>query len=122
MCAPPRDNLDFQASHQKHQRKRVVFGILAEGSVLVLVITLGLWWIAHVGSDTPASQSEARAALADPIYGTGCPLAPTTLQKGSAQGVVVKKEEACARGDESHPMTSRRPGGGPAQRGHGAER
>jgi hypothetical protein len=53
--------------------------------------------------------------ISDPIYVAGCPLADTTLEKGSAGG-------GCSKEGASHPITSRQPGGGLVEHAHGAER
>jgi hypothetical protein len=102
------NNGSFQANHNNQQRLPIVFRLLAEGSVLLVVMASGWWGITTLGSD---SLQQMRY----PIYVAGCPLADTTLEKGSAGG-------GCSKEGVSHPITSRQPGAGPSEHAHGAER
>jgi hypothetical protein len=61
----------FQANHHKGQRLPIVLRLLAEGSVVVLVLALGWWGMATLGSSTLASQSETLTAKEPPIYVAG---------------------------------------------------
>ncbi len=108
MSATPLNNGGFQASHNNHQRLPIVARLLAEGSVLLVVMASGWWGMTTLGSDSLQPMSE-------PIYVAGCPLADTTLEKGSAGG-------GCSREGVSHPITTRQPGAGLSEHAHGAER
>ena len=108
MSATPLSDSSFQTTHNNHQRLPIVARLLAQGSVLLLVMASGWWGIATLGSD---SLQEMR----DPIYVAGCPLDDTTFEKGS-QG------EDCSREGVSHPISTRRPGAGLSEHAHGAER
>jgi hypothetical protein len=109
MSATPLNNASFQASHTNHhQRLPIVARLLAEGSVLLVVLAFGWWGMTTLGSDSLQQMRE-------PIYVAGCPLADTTLEKGSAGG-------GCSREGVSKPISTRQPGGGPSEQAHGAER
>src|SRR5829696_2151452 len=108
MSATQLNNGSFQASHNNQQRLPIVFRLLAEGSVLLVVMASGWWGMTTLGSD---SLQEIR----EPIYVAGCPLADTTLEKGSAGG-------GCSREGVSHPITSCQPGVELGGQAHGAER
>src|SRR3712207_6598732 len=106
------DNSSLKAPHHNQQRLPIVVKLSAQGSVVVLVITLGWWGIWNVGSSTLALQSESLAAHQDPIYVAGCPI-PDPLQKSSRRGGVVEGKGGCSEDDLSDLInTSRRPGGG----------
>jgi hypothetical protein len=82
MSATRLNNGSFQASHNNQQRLPIVFRLLAEGSVLLVVMASRWWGMTTLGSD---SLQEMR----EPIYVARCPLADTTLEKGSAGGSVL---------------------------------
>ena len=106
------DNSSLQAPHHNQQRLPIVVKLSAQGSVVVLVTTLGWWGIWNVGSSTLALQSESLAAHQDPIYVAGCPV-PDPLQKSSRRGGVEEGMEGCSEEDLSHLInTSRQPRGG----------
>ena len=56
----------------------------------------------------------------DPIYVAGCPV-PAPFEKSSARGS-VGEGRGCTEEGSTHPITSRRPGGGLVKDAHGAER
>src|ERR687896_827564 len=74
-----------QANHHKGQRLPIVLRLLAEGSVVVLVLALGWWGMATLGSSTLASHSETLAAMEPPIYVAGCPVVDA-LQQSAVKG------------------------------------
>jgi hypothetical protein len=82
-------------------------------------MTLGGWGMWNLGSDSLASQSDSLTAHPDPIYVVGCPV-PDPLQKSSTRGG-VGKGRGCTEEGSSHPITSRRPGGGLGGHLHAAE-
>jgi hypothetical protein len=86
---------------------------------VVLVMALGWWGMANLGSSTLASQSNSLTAQRDPIYVGGCPV-PDLLEKSSARGG-VGEGRGCTEEGSSHPITSRQPGGGLVEDAHGAE-
>jgi hypothetical protein len=110
----------FQASHHNQKRNNVVVRLLAEGSVVVLVMALGWWGMWSLGSYTLASHSDSLTAERDPIYVAGCPV-PDPLEKSSAQEG-VGEGRGCTEEGSSHPTTLRRPGGGLDGHAHGADR
>ena len=114
------DNSSFQASHYEEHRNHVVVRLLAEGSVVVLVIDLGWWGMVSLGSSTLAAESDSLAAQRDPIYVAGCPV-PDPLEKSSARGG-VGEGRGCSHEGSTHPITSRQPGVGLGRQAHGAER
>jgi hypothetical protein len=110
------DNSNLKAPHHNQQRLPIVVRLSAQGSVVVLVIALGWWGMADVGSSTLALQSKPLTAHQDPIYVAGCPV-PDPLQKSSRRGGVVEGKGGCSEEDLSHLInTSRRPRG--ALEGH----
>ena len=110
MSATRLNNASFQASYTKHhQRLPIVARLLAEGSVLLLLMASGWWGITTLGSNSIQQMRE-------PIYVAGCPLSDTALEKGSAGG-------GCSKEGVSHPISTRQPGGGlGSEPAHGAER
>lgn len=109
MSSTPLDNATLQeASSLKERRVNIVVRLLAESLVMVLLMASGWWGMMTLGGDS-------LQAMRYPIYVAGCPLADTTLEKGSAGG-------GCSKEGVSHPMTSRQPGGGIGEHAHGAER
>ena len=97
-----------------------VVRLLAQGSVVVLVIAFGWWGMWKVGSDTLSSQRDSLTAERSTIYVAGCPV-PDPLKKSSARGG-FGESRGCTEEGSSHPITSRQPGVGLGGRGHGAER
>jgi hypothetical protein len=79
---------------------------------VVLIVALGWWTVADLGSSTLTAEPE-------PIY-VGCPV-PDTLDKSSAQGG-VGKGGGCSKEGSSHTITSRQPGAGLGEQEHGTER
>jgi hypothetical protein len=110
----------FQASHHRQKRNHVVVRLLAEGSVVVLVMALGWWGMWSLGSYTLASHSDSLTAERFTIYVAGCPV-PDPLEKSSTRGS-VGEGRGCTEEGSSHPITSRQPGGGLVEDAHGAER
>jgi hypothetical protein len=108
VSSTPLENASLQeASYLKERRVNIVVKLLAESLVVVLLMALGWWAMMTLGSD---SLQEMRY----PIYVAGCPLADT-LEKGSVGG-------GCSKEGVSHPITTRQPGGGLVEHGHGSER
>jgi hypothetical protein len=120
MSATPLNNGSSQASHNKQQRLPIVLRLLAQGSVLMVVMAFGWWGMWNVGSDSLASESNTLKAMGDPIYVAGCPV-PGPLEKSSARGG-VGKGRGCSHEGSSHPITSRQPGVGLGGQVHGAKR
>ena len=96
-----------EASYLKERRVNIVVRLLAESLVVVLLMVCGWWGVTTLGSDS-------LQAMREPIYVAGCPLADTTLQKGSV-GV------SCSKEGVSHPITSRQPGVRLVEHAHGGE-
>jgi hypothetical protein len=108
VSSTPLENASLQeASYLKERRVNIVVKLLAESLVVVLVMALGWWGMTTLGSDS-------LQAMRYPIYVAGCPLADT-LEKGSVGG-------GCSKEGVSHPITTRQPGGGLVEHGHGSER
>ena len=106
MSSTPLENASLQeASYLKERRVNIVVKLLAESLVVVLLMALGWWGMMTLGS-------HSLQAMRYPIYVAGCPLADTTLEKGSAGG-------GCSKEDVSHPITTRQPGGGLVEHAHG---
>jgi hypothetical protein len=114
------NNSSFQASHHKEHRNHIVVRLLAEGLVVVVVMGVGWWGMASLGSSTLAAESDYLAAQRDPIYVAGCPV-PDLLEKSSARGG-VGEGMGCSYEGSTHPITSRQSGGGLGERAHGADR
>ena len=87
---------------------------------MVVVMGVGWWGMASLGSSTLAAESDSLAAQGDPIYVAGCPV-PDLLEKSSARGG-VGEGRGCSHEGSTHPITSRQPGGGLGERAHGADR
>jgi hypothetical protein len=107
----------LQATHHNQQRNHCVVRLLAQGTVVVLVIAIGGWGMWNIGSDTLSSQSDSLTAERYPIYVAGCPV-PDPLEKSSARGG-IGKGGGCTEEGSTHPSSSRQPGVG--GRGHGVE-
>jgi hypothetical protein len=98
-----------EASYLKERRGvNIVVRLLAESLVVVLLMAFGWWGMMTLGS-------YSLQAMRYPVYVAGCPLADTTLEKGSAVG-------GCSKEGVSHPITSRQPGAGRSEHADGAER
>jgi hypothetical protein len=97
-----------EASYLKERRVNIVVRLLAESLVVVLLMAFGWWGMMTLGSYSVQ-------AMRYPLYVAGCPLADTTLEKGSAVG-------GCSKEGVSHPITSRQPGAGRSEHADGAER
>ena len=110
----------LQATHHNQQRNYCVVRLLAESSVVVLIIAFGWWGMWSVGSDTLSSQSDSLTAERYPIYVAGCPV-PDPLEKSSARGG-IGKGGGCTEEGSTHPSSSRQPGVGVGGRGRGVER
>jgi hypothetical protein len=109
------DNASLQrASYLKERRVKIVVRLLAESLVVVVLMASGWWGMMALGIDS-------LQAMRYPLYVAGCPLADTTLEKGSAGG-------GCSKEGVSHPITSHQPGvrpvehAGLVEHAHGAER
>ena len=116
----PPDDASLKAPHHDRQRTRIVGRLLAEGSVVALVLAFGWWGMANLASSTLAPHSDSLTSQRDPIYVGGCPVV-VPLSKSSARGGVGEVRN-CREGGYSHPITSRRPGGGLGEHAHGVER
>jgi hypothetical protein len=110
VSSTPLDNASLQeASYLKERRGvNIVVRLLAESLVVVLLMAFGWWGMMTLGSYSVQ-------AMRYPLYVAGCPLADTTLEKGSAGG-------GCSKEGASHPITSRQPGAGRSEHADGAER
>jgi len=81
------DNESLQASHHNQQRLPIAVRLLAQGSIVVLVVAFGWWRMWNLGIYTLASQSDSLIAERDPIYVAGCPVSDP-LEKSSTRGSV----------------------------------
>ena len=120
MSATRLENSSFQATSHNQHRNHIVFRLLAEGSVVAVLLALGCWGMANLGSSTLASPSDSLTAEPFTIYVGGCPV-PDPLEKGSVKGG-AGKGGGCSKEGTSHPITSRQPGVGLAKHAHGTER
>jgi hypothetical protein len=109
------ENSSFQPTHHKEQRNHIVLILLAEGSVVVLIMALGWWGMATLGNYTLLSQTQL-----EPIYVAGCPVSDP-LQKSSTRGG-VGKGMGCSQEGSTHPISSRQPGVRLVEHVPGAER
>jgi hypothetical protein len=108
MSATRRDEASLlEACSLKERRVKIVVMLLAQISVVVLLMAFGWWGITTFGSDSLRARRE-------PLYVAGCPLADT-LEKHSAGW-------GCSKEGASHPISTRQPGGGLVGHAHGAER
>jgi hypothetical protein len=99
-----------EASYLKERRVNIVLRLLAGSLVVVVLMAFGWWGIMTLGSHSVQAMT-----MRYPLYVAGCPLADTTLEKGSVGG-------SCSKEGVSHPITSRQPGGGLVEHAHGGER
>ena len=106
VSSTPLDNASLQAINHNEHRNHIVLRLLAEGSVVVLVMALGWWGMATLGSYTLASQTQL-----EPIYVAGCPVADP-LQKSSTRQGDVGQSRGCSHEGSTHPISSRQPGVG----------
>ena len=94
MSSTQLENASLQeASYLKERRVKIVLRLLAGSLVVVVLMGFGWWGMITLGRDSLQPMSE-------PIYVAGCPLADTTLEKGSVGG-------GCSKEGVSHPITSR---------------
>ena len=120
MSATRVHNASFKASRNKQQRLPIVFRLLAQDSVLIVVMAYRWWGLWNVGSDSLGSDSNTLTAMGDPMYVAGCPV-PDPLEEGSTRGGIDGSRD-CTEEGSYHQISSRQPGvrlGGQAQ---GAER
>src|SRR5215208_8464999 len=116
------DNSSFQPTNHNQHRNHIALKLLAEGSVVVLLMALGWWGMWNLGSDTLLSQTQP-----EPIYVAGCPVAEP-LQKSPARRGGVGQGRGCSKEGSTHPIGSRQPGvrlvehARLVEHGHGAER
>ena len=103
----------FQTNHHKGQRLPIVLRLLAEGSVVVLVLASG-WW------GTTTLVSDSLQEMREPIYVAGCPVVDA-LQQSAVKGEASERK-GCTEEGSSHPTTSRRPRGGLVEDAHAADR
>jgi hypothetical protein len=110
------DNSGLQATNHNEHPNHIALKLLAEGSVLVLVMALGWWGMWNLGSHTLLSQTQP-----EPIYVAGCPVSES-LQKGPTGRGGVGQGRGCSKEGSTHPISSRQPGVRLVERAHGAER
>jgi hypothetical protein len=109
VSSTPLDNASLQeASYLKDRRVKIVVRLLAESLVVVVLMASGWWGMTTLGS-------HSLQQMRHPIYVAGCPLADTTLEKGSGGG-------GCSKEGISYPISSRQPGGGLVEYAYGSER
>jgi len=120
MSATRVHNASFKASRNKQQRLPIVFRLLAQGSVLMVVMAYGWWGLWNVGSDSLASDSNTLTAMGDPMYVAGCPV-PDPLEEGSTRGGIDGSRD-CTEEGSYHQISSRQPGVRLGGQAHGAER
>jgi hypothetical protein len=114
------DNSSFQATNYQERRNQIVLRLVAEGSVVVMVMAIGWWGMASLGSLTLLSQSDSLTAERGTMYVAGCPVLEP-LQKSSTRRD-ISKGRGCSDGGSTHPMSSRQPGVGVGGQAHGADR
>jgi hypothetical protein len=116
------DNSRFQATNHNQHRNHIALKLLAEGSVVVLILALGWWGMWNLGSHTLVSQTQP-----EPIYVAGCPVSEP-LQKSPTRRGGVGQGRGCSKEGSTHPISSRQPGvrpvehAGLVEHAHGAER
>jgi hypothetical protein len=112
MSASRLNNSGFQANHNEQQRLPIVFRLLAQGSVMMVVMAFGWWGMWNGGSSALSSQSDSLTAHQEPIYVAGCPV-PDPLQESSRREGVEEGKGGCSEEDLSDLInTTRRPRGG----------
>jgi hypothetical protein len=108
VCATQLENASLkEASYLKERRVNIVLRLLAGSLVVVVLMAFGWWGIMTLGSHSVQ-------AMRYPLYVAGCPLADTTLEKGSGGG-------GCSKEGVSHPISSRQPGVRLGEQAYGAE-
>ena len=116
------DSTSFQPTNHNQHRNHIVLRLLVESSVMVLVMALGWWGMATLGSYTLLSQTQP-----EPIYVAGCPVSEP-LQKSPTRRGGVGQGRGCSKEGSTHPISSRQPGvrpvehAGLVEHAHGAER
>jgi hypothetical protein len=99
----------------KGHRAHIVVRLLVEGSVLALVLMIGLWGIVALGSQTVVRETHSPMAQSAPKYVAVCH-APDTSKKGAALlGAAGDEGGECPPKDWPHTTTSRQPGAGLAR-------
>jgi hypothetical protein len=115
------DNSSFQATNHNEHRNHIALKLLAEGSVVVLVMALGWWGMWNLGSHTLVSQTQP-----DPLYVAGSPVSEPLQKCPKREG--VGQGRGCSHEGSTHPISSRQPGvrvvehARLVEHGHGAER
>jgi transposase len=85
VSSTPHDSASLrEASYLKERRVNIVVRLLAESLVVVVLMAFWWWGMTTLGSDS-------LQPMRDPLYVAGCPLADTTLEKGSAVGGCSKE-------------------------------
>jgi hypothetical protein len=121
VSSTPLDNASLKAPHHDQQPLSILVTLLAQGSVVVLVVAFGWWGMWKVGSSTLYSRSDSLTAELYPIYVGGCPVADP-LEKRSARRGGVGEGRGCFQAGSTHPISSRQPGVRLVGKAHGAER
>ena len=122
MSSTQLENSSLQPTNHKEHRNHIALKLLAEGSVVVLIMALGWWGMWNLGSYTIVSQTQP-----EPIYVAGCPVSEP-LQKSPTRQRGVGQGRGCSQEGSTHPISSRQPGvrpvehAGLVEHGHGAER
>src|SRR5215208_5234812 len=83
------DNSSFQPTNHNQHRNHIALKLLAEGSVVVLLMALGWWGMCNLGSYTLLSQTQP-----EPIYVAGCPVSePLQKRARRGEGVLARAED-----------------------------
>jgi len=82
------ENSSFQATNNNEHRNHIALKLLAEGSVVVLLMALGWWGMWNLGSYTIVSQTQP-----EPIYVAGCPVAEPLQKSRRGEGVLGRAED-----------------------------
>src|SRR5215208_2699340 len=83
------DNSSFQPTNHNQHRNHIALKLLAEGSVVVLLMALGWWGMVILGSYTLVSQTQP-----EPIYVAGCPVSePLQKRARRGEGVLARAED-----------------------------
>src|SRR5215208_268521 len=83
------DNSSFQPTNHNQHRNHIALKLLAEGSVVVLLMALGWWGMVTLGSYTLLSQTQP-----EPIYVAGCPVSePLQKRARRGEGVLARAED-----------------------------
>ena len=97
------DNARFQATNHNEHRNHIALKLLAEGSVVVLIIILGWWGMWNLGSHTLVSQTQLA-----PLYVDGSPVSEPLQKCPRREG--VGQGRGCSHEGSTHPISSRQPG------------